>query len=288
MRSSKYIWIIFCSFILIQIIKVVGNFFGIDLENEFISFKLLYYGIPVILMLFHSVITLGFPKAMFLIFLAAIIGTYFEHIGLRDGTFFGGHYVYKPQMTLFNVPIFVVLFWAVFIYVGYSLTNSFLYWLKIKKPSVKLNNFRILPLLVLLDGYFVVAIDLFLDPIAVKSGSWTWLEGGSYFGVPWGNFFGWFLIVIIVSSIFRTYEYFISSKEKTFDKSILIIPALGYGVTALLYIFSSIKFGLYGLPLIGSLFMLPQVAINLFLFMKAFPSLSSPPNVTPPPLPYPN
>ena len=273
---------------MIQIIKVVGSFFGIDLENEFILFKLLYYGIPVILMLFHSVITLGFPKAMFLIFLASVTGTYFEYIGLRDGTFFGGHYVYQPQITLFNVPIFVILFWAVFIYVGYSLSNSFLYWIKIKKPHIKLNNFRLLPLLILLDSYFVVAIDLFLDPIAVKSGSWTWLEGGPYFGVPWGNFFGWFLIVIIVSSIFRTYEYFISSQEKTFDKTILIVPTLGYGATALLYILSSIKFGLYDLLLLGSLFMLPQVAANLFLFMKAFPSLSSPPRPTPPLPPYPN
>ncbi|MEK7079638.1 MAG: carotenoid biosynthesis protein [Patescibacteria group bacterium] len=277
-KSSKYAWIVFCLFILLLVIKVVGNFLGIDLKNEFILFKLLYYGIPIILMLFHSIITLGLPKAIFLIFLASVTGTYFEYIGLRDGTFFGGLYVYKPQMSLFNVPIFVILFWAVFIYVGYSLTNSFLYWLKIKKPYIKLNNFRILPLLVLLDGYFVVAIDLFLDPIAVKSGNWTWLEGGSYFGVPWGNFFGWFLVVIIVSSIFRTYEYFISSKLKVFDRSILIIPALGYGVTALLY----------GPPFIGSLFMLPQVVINLFLFMKAFPSLSSPPRVTPPPPPYPN
>ena len=265
-KVEKPLWLVFYLLIFTIIVKATVNFLGIQLENQLQRFNLIFLGLPVVLLILHSTITLGFTKGTFFILLASATGMFFEHIGLKNGIFFGSHYIYKPQTTLFNVPISVILFWAIFIYTGYCLTNSFLYWLKQKKPNIKINNLWLTLLLILFDGYFVVAIDFFMDPIAVKSGEWKWLEGGSYFGVPLGNFFGWFLVTIIVSSIFRTYEYFFSKKEEKFNKSIFIIPVLGYGIMAVSYIFSALKFNLQNLAIIGSILMIPQVIINLILF----------------------
>ncbi len=106
-----------------------------------------------------------------------------------------------------------------------------------------------------------------MDPVAVKFGSWKWIGGGSYFGVPIGNFIGWFIVTIMVVGIFRTYEYFFPKKEATFNKSIFIIPVLGYGIMSISYFFLALNFN-YTLAIIGSVFMLPQVIFNLILFSK--------------------
>ncbi len=268
-KIEKPLWLLFYFLIFTIILKIIVNFLGIQFEDQFQWFEYIFLGVPVILLIFHSIISLGFTKGIFFIILATATGTLFEHIGLRDGVFFGGHYVYRNQSTLFNVPITVILFWAVFIYTGYCLTNSFLLWLKLKKPNIKTENIWLALLLILLDGYFVVAIDFFMDPIAVKSGSWQWLEGGPYFGIPWGNFLGWFLVAVIVSGIFRIFEYFFPKKEEKFNKSIFIIPVLGYGIMAISFIFTAFEFNLSALAIIGSLFMIPQVIVNLLLF-KSF------------------
>lgn len=133
-RIEKSLWLIFYFLIFTIIVKLIGNFLGIQLEDKFQWFTYIFLGLPVILLILHSIITLGFIKGIFFMLLASAAGTFFEHIGLRGGTFFGGHYIYKPEITLFNVPISVIFFWAVFIYTGYCLTNSFLFWLKSKKP----------------------------------------------------------------------------------------------------------------------------------------------------------
>lgn len=267
-RIVRIIWLIFYLLILVIIIKVLGNIFGIQFEHKYSWFRILFLGLPVIILFVHSFITLSLPRSLFFIFLAMASGTFFEYVGLRDGTFFGGNYVYKLQSTLFNVPVSVILFWAVFIYTGYCLTNSFLYWLKIKKPNIKKNNIFLLLFTILLDGYFVTAIDLFMDPIAVKSSSWKWLESGEYFGVPIGNFIGWLIVTITVVGIFRIFEYCFPNKERTFNKSVMLIPVLSYGLLAVSFIFSSLNFNITNLAIIGSLFMIPQVIINLLLYIK--------------------
>ena len=46
-------------------------------------------------------------------------------------------------------------------------------------------------------GLLAVSIDLSLDPIADRLGFWKWFNVNplNYFGVPFDNFVGWFLIV---------------------------------------------------------------------------------------------
>lgn len=273
-KIEWFLWKLFQFLILIIVIKVFVGFFGIQLEHRYNWFNLIFLGIPVLLLIVHAHISLSLFRSIFFILLAAGVGTLMECIGLKYGVFFGGNYVYKPQLTLFTVPVSVIFYWAVFIYTGYCLTNSFLYWLKQSKPNIKNRGILKLIVLILLDGYFVTAIDLFMDPIAVKSGSWKWLEGGPYFGIPIGNFIGWFIVTITVVGIFRIYEYLFPAKEQKINKSIFIIPVLGYGIMAISYFFLAMNFNQL-LALIGLLFMFPQVIINLFLFKRSKPLVRS-------------
>lgn len=125
-----------------------------------------------------------------------------------------------------------------------------------------------LPLLVLADSLIVVAIDLFMDPLQVEAGSWIWLDRGPYFGIPIGNFIGWALVVIISTSLFRTFEYL---KPVQIDEKLIfvfLIPVLGYGMLYLNFLVSALRLNMVALVLVGSLTMLPVVALNLLMFRR--------------------
>jgi len=261
-------WKVFYLLIFISVIKTAGDVMGVQLEEKYLWFKMIYYGIPGLLLALHSILTLS-PKRVFLfVLLASGTGAIMEYFGLKIGAFFGGHYVYSPQITLITVPIKVIVYWAIFIYTGYCIVTSFLYWLKQKKPTIKTGNYLLLLFTVLLDGLVVVALDLFLDPIAVRAGEWKWLEGGPYFGVPIGNFIGWLLVVVIATGIFRSIEYFFPIKEMKYNKSVLIIPVLGYGLLAVSFLIKAVRFQMFDLALVGSLLMFPIVFLNLYFYIR--------------------
>ena len=44
----------------------------------------------------------------------------------------------------------------------------------------------------------LVSADLFLDPLATSVHAWTWYRGGVYFGVPLSNFWGWFVVGLLI------------------------------------------------------------------------------------------
>ncbi|MEZ6141866.1 MAG: carotenoid biosynthesis protein [Zavarzinella sp.] len=43
--------------------------------------------------------------------------------------------------------------------------------------------------------------DLILDPLFVHWKAWSWEKAGGYFGIPWSNFFGWFIVTATMSLI---------------------------------------------------------------------------------------
>ena len=136
------------------------------------------------------------------------------------------------------------------------------------KPSKRRGDARWLPLLILLDGLIVVAIDLFMDPLQLEAGNWTWLGGGTYYGVPIGNFVGWFAVTIISTGIFRAFEYFAPQKPAKIDKSVFLISVIFYGVLCLAFLSIALKIQLPELALTGFLAMFPITIVNLTFFIK--------------------
>lgn len=49
-----------------------------------------------------------------------------------------------------------------------------------------------------LTGIIAVALDLFIDPIAVHARYWFWfVEGNVYYGIPLLNYVGWFALMTL-------------------------------------------------------------------------------------------
>ena len=51
---------------------------------------------------------------------------------------------------------------------------------------------------------WMTAIDLVIDPLAANSlGYWEWAQAGFYYGIPWRNFVGWFVVSALIFGLVR-------------------------------------------------------------------------------------
>lgn len=267
-NKLRFFWWLFAISVLLPISDIILNSLGFS----FLFLTILKFVLPLIIFCLHAFYIFGFKNALFLLIPSFVTGLLFEIIGVNFGVIFGGTYSYNQTSLgplIFKVPILIPFFWSFFIYTGYLISSSFLVWLNIEKPSIKNNKKWLLFGLIIFDALVVVAIDLFMDPIMVLSGNWTWVNGGAYFGVPLANFFGWFLVTVISCGFFRCYEYFFPIKKTTSFKSLLLIPVIGYLSLVLLFSILALNLELHILVVIGSLVMLPTALLNLFLYFKS-------------------
>ena len=65
----------------------------------------------------------------------------------------------------------------------------------------RLAKLRSQPLFFLICGFYLMAIDLLLDPAAVKLGFWTYQYGSAYYDVPLQNFGGWVMTGTLASVV---------------------------------------------------------------------------------------
>lgn len=102
-------------------------------------------------------------------------------------------YVYGRFLLMVGeAPLCIGVGWAVIIYTFMELADT-----------LPLNEW----LKPLTTALFAVALDLWLDPISVKLGFWTFIYANipfsyvQWYGSPWLNFVGWFLVATIYPSM---------------------------------------------------------------------------------------
>lgn len=261
MNKERLLWILFGLQIVLTGCSIAGVF-----PNH--VFDLIVTYVPVGLLVMHACIALAPARGVLFIALAGFTGWLAEAISLHVGTLFGGEYSYPPQASLASVPVAIIAYWAVFIYIGYWLVSSFVLWLGKNKPKIAQHNLGTLGVLVLCDGIAVTAIDLFMDPISVKTGAWSWTHGGPYFGVPVGNFVGWFMVTILVTGLFRLFEYYKPRENRALAKTTFLLPVLGYLLVGINFLFGALVHHMLALAVIGILLVITPALANLLLFFR--------------------
>jgi len=99
-------------------------------------------------------------------------------------------YVYGHFLIMIfgAVPLCIGVSWGMIIYTAMETSDRFaLPWYL--RPIV--------------DALLALTIDLSMDAIAIRLGLWTWGAPGPWFGVPLGNFYAWFIVVLGFSLLFR-------------------------------------------------------------------------------------
>ncbi|MFB6255716.1 MAG: carotenoid biosynthesis protein [Haloplanus sp.] len=102
-----------------------------------------------------------------------------------------GAYTYPAGSYLFDalgVPLAIAFGWSAVIYAGTTTARAY----GVPLPS--------LPGFVAL---YALHIDLSMDAIAIRVPLWTWAPPGPWFGVPLGNFFGWFAVAACFAGWFE-------------------------------------------------------------------------------------
>jgi uncharacterized membrane protein len=93
-------------------------------------------------------------------------------------------------IMILDVPLCIGVAWSCILYsaMEFSDASSLPYWVR---P--------------ILDALLALNIDLALDTVAIRLGFWEWGQELTfqYFGVPYGNFWGWFWVVLSFSVGYR-------------------------------------------------------------------------------------
>lgn len=176
--------------------------------NPLIPFVMV--GVPTTVFLFHLYRFRGYNDVKIFILLVMPTVIVVEFLGVYFGV-----YEYMWNNYVLN-SIFVAIGWISNIY---PVMHISLY-LVLGKNYFKHRNVPKIQLfyVAILTGIFAVIYDLFLDPIAVYLGIWSWNCGGPWYDIPIGNFIGWFFIAST-----NTFGYlYLSYREQKEKQAILI------------------------------------------------------------------
>jgi putative membrane protein len=107
-----------------------------------------------------------------------------ELIGVHTGYLFGDyHYDNNLGLKIYEVPLVIGLNWGLLTSVSASLIHRFF-----TNEIVK----------ILTGALIMTFFDVLMEPVAVKSGFWTWNKGE----IPLYNYVCWFLVSILLQGVF--------------------------------------------------------------------------------------
>ncbi|GAC1543632.1 MAG: hypothetical protein NVS2B7_17480 [Herpetosiphon sp.] len=82
------------------------------------------------------------------------------------------------------VPLCIGVSWGIIIYTAMVTSD------------LRVRSWQVRPWV---DALLALLIDLSMDAVAIRLGFWAWGMPGPWFGVPLGNFYGWFIVVVSFS-----------------------------------------------------------------------------------------
>ncbi len=218
-----------------------------------------------LVLLLHAWHHLGFYRTLLFFMISGSIVLIAENLAIWWQPFGRYEFHLDSPWSIGEVPLLVLTAWGFFIYTGYAVSNGWLWAAGKEKPSRHAaGKGYLLAGLVLSDAFLITAIDLMLDPVQQFEKNWTWIDGGSFFGTPVGNYLGWLAVVGTSSFLFRIVEYR-KPDHKEPVKPLFALPVLIYLLLAFFYLYAAYKY--FGWPLlwIGLVSTLPLPLIILIM-----------------------
>ena len=188
----------------------ISGVIGILTNNQTIDFLSLT---PLNLLVNATLLLLNHQKGtnkQWLVFLIiAVIGYFIEVIGVTTGVIFGD-YFYKTTLgwKLFETPLIIGVNWML-------LTYGVVYTIGIKiKNTIGI---------ALASAFVLVALDILIEPVAIKYDFWIWKQAI----VPFKNYIAWFFISFILCYIVAHYK---SVSKNNFAPYLLVMQFIFFGI----------------------------------------------------------
>lgn len=194
-----------------------------------------------------NVALIGFVGISFLFWLLEFLS---GHLGL-----FGGTYSYTdsfPGPSIGGTPILLGLqHYAYYFFMSYFVANLLV---DASIVSLAKSYWKRALFVSFISSAIVMGIDMMADPVQVNVyGMWEWSGGSPYFGIPYGNYFGYIAIYTALLFAFKRIEIEFSAKP-------IGIPLLAVALVPLAMYFSRFleyaSTELAGLTIVGCFTML--------------------------------
>jgi uncharacterized membrane protein len=157
--------------------------------------------VPTAFALLHGTRRLGVRTMSVFFSIAFVVSWCFESLSIMTGFPFGNyHYTALLGPKLGLVPLLIMPAYFAVCYLSWNLAHVVLD--KFDQKSDQLLRFAV----PIIASFIMVMWDMSMDPArATVSKAWIWHDGGSYFGVPFSNFMGWFLCVYVIFQLLAIY-----------------------------------------------------------------------------------
>lgn len=180
-------------------------------ENLFLLAESIWaFGI-IFLIIFHGIPMLGGKNMVVIMVIGAVTSLAFEACGVNFGWFFS-QYTYTGV-----IPGPKILGFDMFSMVGYAIAN-YVVWATAQSAVGMLDNkFRKydVVLIPLVSMFLVASIDYATDPLlATILGTHDWHEPGVYYGIPFQNYVGWYIMGYAMYQFIALYLYYQDKKER--------------------------------------------------------------------------
>lgn len=119
-----------------------------------------------------------------------IFGYLIEVVGVHTGVIFGKYfYGYTLGIKILSVPIIIGLNWFIVVFSVGGYLRSILKSNKLMRT--------------ILGAFFLVGLDFFIEPVAVKLGYWSWANNI----IPFQNYLGWFFVSLFMMAFYNYYDF---------------------------------------------------------------------------------
>ena len=155
----------------------------------------------LIFALIHGSQRLGWRNLGIMFVITCVVSWCYESLSIATGFPFG-HYEYTSELgpKLGTVPVMIMPAYFGVCYLAWVLAHVLL-----DKFDRQVDS-RLIFAIPVIASFVMVMWDMSIDPSSstVKH-EWIWQDGGSYFGVPFSNFLGWYLCVYTIFQFWAIY-----------------------------------------------------------------------------------
>lgn len=158
-----------------------------------------------------AILDLGLKRAICWTVLGYLIAFACEFSSIHLGFPFGDYYYIQStlgkELWIFGVPFMDSLSFVFLSYISFRFALFFTAPLIVSKKGIfvaETKKLQRLPQTIILTGLLMMIIDLITDPVTLLGEKWFlgqtygYPEIGTYFGVPFANFAGWFFVGTVI------------------------------------------------------------------------------------------